>query len=320
MKSINYNLLTTLIANKLALRNRNNNNKMYARKMWNPNYRSNNNRRKRRNWQNKGLEINKAIGGTKQVYNNSRVQFQTIEFYSQIVLPDPDYDYLFLVTNSPEYNLASQLNDNDEFLELRKRSIQYKVMSMAMSFNYNRVPAAQDKFSKMIVTPETDMVLQVEDPKINSNSMVWDMSTNGTKNYSFRFNNRNTEKINAEWQIAESQWNAVVKVKLSSQGTNYIHKIDGQTTNFVLGEVKFSFRIKYVQTDSPHDNLNRITNTDILNIMRLKFNQAILLNKAQNKMKQLEKQKNEIKQEMEKLNETITLNADSDLKLLEDID
>jgi hypothetical protein len=320
MKSINLNLLTNLLASRLALRNRRNNNN-YTRKMWNPNYNYNNKRKRRRAYQNrKGIEVNKAVGGTKQVYNNSRVQFQTIEFYSAIALPDPDFNYMFSVTNSPNYNLVSQLNDNDEFLNLRKRSIQYKVTSVAMSFNYNRTPSAQDKFSKMIITPETDMVLEVDDPKINSNSMIWDMSTNGTKNYSFRINNRNTEKINSEWQISESQWNAIVNVHLSSQGDNYIHTIQGQTSNYVLGEVKFSFRIKYIQTDSPHDNLNRITNSDLLNIMRIKFSDMIKQYKLQQNIKALEEDKKKIDDKIKKLNEITTINVNSGTKLLEDID
>jgi hypothetical protein len=185
-------------------------------------------------------------------------------------------------------------------------------MSVALSFNYNRVPAAQDKFSKMILTPETDMVLEVENPKINSNSMVWDMSSNGTKNYSFRINGRNTEKINSEWQIAESQWNAVLNIHLSAQGTNHIHPIPNGTPEYLLGEIKVSFRIKYIQTDSPHDNLNRITHTDLLNLIRVKFSSEILLMKMVEEKKKLKKEKEKFDQKIKLLNEGITKNVISD--------
>jgi hypothetical protein len=280
--------------------------------MWNPNYRRGGRRRRGRANKGGGIEINKAVGGTKQVYNNSRMQFQTIEFYDNIVLPDPDYNYLFRGTNSQDYNLTSILNDNNEFLELRKRALQYKVTSVAMSFSYNRVPAGNDKFSKMIITPETDMVLEVDDPKINSNSMVWDMSVNGTKNYSFRINNRNTEKINVEWQIGESQWNAICVLHLSSQGDNYIHPIPNQTPNFVLGEVKFSVRVKYIQTDMPHESAKRITQTDLLNIIMFKFSDEIMVIKMKKQQKRLEQEKEKIDQELKQINAQITENVISD--------
>jgi hypothetical protein len=164
--------------------------------------------------------------------------------------------------------------------------------------------------------------LEVEDPKINSNSMVWDMSQLGTKNYSFRINGRNTEKMNSEWQIAESQWNAVLNIHLSSQGDNYIHKIQGQTSNFVLGEFKYSFFVMYIQTDSPHDNLNRITHSDLLSYIRVHFSGEILEGKYKKKLEELVKEKKNIDLMIEKVKTKGSQNVEVDPtpSILEDVE
>jgi hypothetical protein len=264
----------------------------------------------RRNKRNNGIEINKAIGGTKQVFNNSRIQTQTIEMYNDIILPDPDYVYLFRNLNTKDFDISTTLNENPEFLNLRQRCLQYKVIKISISFNYNRVPGNNDKFSKMIVTPETDLVLPVENPKINRNSMVWDMTTNGTKNYNFWINNRNTEKINQEWQIGSSQWSGICKIHLSSQGDNYIHPIPNQSSMFILGEMKISVLIRYVQNDSNENEANRITTSEILKYCKNEKEKEILEKKKVEQIQQLQKEINEKQTKVNQMTEQVIAKKD----------
>lgn len=245
------------------------------------------NRRNRNNYKRrKGLEINNAEGGYKQVYVNSRVESQTVELYVTISLDD-NGNYVFNYGAPLQYNIQAALNDNSEFLHIRQNCIQYKVKFISISFNYNRIPAANDKFSKMLITPETDMVLTNSDPKVNKNTMVWDMTKPGTKNYQFRINNRNTEKINNEWQIADSQWNAVMIMHLSSQGYNKIYRdADQPDPTRELGECKISIQILFVRSDT-ENNAYRITNKDVINYIKDTKYKEIMNLKNLNKEKQI---------------------------------
>jgi hypothetical protein len=254
-----------MILSRIGLGYRNNKNANFAKKMWQPKYRSGRGKGvKRRMYNRNGIEINKAIGGNKRVYNKGRTHYQTIEMYAIIGIDTYANQYAFMDTSSQQYNVSAFLNDNNEFLDLRRRCMQYKVVRIAVSFNYNRIPSANDKFSKMLITPETDMVMKAEDPKINNNTMIWDMTANGSKNYNFWINSRNTEKINQEWQIGESQWNAILTLHLSSQGNNYAYRLNGQpeiTTE--LGEMKVSILVKYVEMDKTGDEVNRVRMKDL---------------------------------------------------------
>jgi len=302
MKNIlNQILLNNLVARTALGRQRPRNN-LYTRKMWRPNRnRSNALRRIRRNKRTTQIEINKAIGGNKQLHNNGRTQIQTIEFYSSIALPDPTFVYIFEGVNTSTYDIAGSLNDQNEFLNLRKRALQYKVQQVAISFNYNRIPSANDKFSKLLVTPESDMVLEVEDPKINSNTMVWDMTANGTKNYNFKITNRNTEKINQEWHTGDSDWSAVLKIHLSAQGENKIYKPNDQTIpTFSLGEVKFSVQIVYIQIDSDAV-IDRVTQRDAIAYVKNTFGEEILAKKKQRHLEFLLAEQEKINSKIKKL-------------------
>lgn len=208
-------------------------------------------RRKRNNILTNGkLEVNKAVGGYKSLANNGRIQEQTIDMYVSIYANQAEYSqYSFTQSYDRNYNIQAKLNDNEEFLKLRSRCIQYKIKQVSLSFNYCRVPASKEIFSKMILTPESDQVLEVVDPKLNRNSMTWDMTQNGTKNYQFRINKRNTNEDNVEWQSADSQWSGVLIIHISEQGENRI--LEGeQAIDYYLGTMKVSVNVIYVQNDS----------------------------------------------------------------------
>lgn len=286
--------------------------------MWNSNYftnsRTQNRNPKRRN--NRITNDFRTDGGYKQVYSNGPIQAQTIELYTTISLDD-NGNYIFSEEISGlEYNLQRALNDNNEFLELRNRSIQYKVTYIAVSFNYNRQPNQNDKFSKMLITPETDMVLQNSDPKINKNTMTWDMTRLGTKNYDFKINTRNTEKINQEWQVADSQWNAICIFHLSSQGYNKIYRDANQPEpTRELGELKISVRVSYIKADS--DNINnkfRITTQDLIKTLKQEEKDKIIKDKITQRNKYLQFQIDKLTQEKD-LNLTQIENSTQDIKL-----
>lgn len=285
------NLANTLTFNG-NFRNRRNN-KTYTRKMWIPNYYNVRSNYRKRGINNQAkLEINRAEGGYKQVYNNGRVQQQTIEIYKTIGVSG-NLAYIFTDTQSDEQlNVQSLLNDNSEFLELRRTCLQYKIKMLSFSFNYNRIPQSQDKFSKMLISPETDMVLQASDPKLNNNTMVWDMTSNGSKNYNFRINNRNTEKQNQEWQISEAQWNAVCILHLTQQGEIFI-KDRESVFPVQLGEIKIAVSVVYVKADTENNNRVHLTTSNILNTIaeenRNRIEQKAKINKIeQNKKKILQ--------------------------------
>lgn len=253
-----------------------NTNRLYQRKMWNP--RTTTNRRNARRRINKRNRNNpKDVGGYKQVYANGQLQTQVIELYNRIVM-DNNNDAAYKFGNdSDSYSIQTALNNSDEFNELRRNCIQYKIMFVSVSFNYNRIPNNGEKFSKMLITPETDMVLETEDPKLNRNTMIWDMTGLGNKNYNFRITNRNTEKDNQQWLIGESQWNAVCVLHISQQGENsfnFDQDMINQVTN-VLGEVKVSVAVRYLKNDlrvgQNKSSITRITNQQVLNAMRLKL-------------------------------------------------
>jgi hypothetical protein len=102
--------------------------------------------------------------------------------------------------------------------------------------------------------------------------MCWDMTKLGTKNYSFRINNRNTDKENQEWQIAESFWNGIMKLHLSCQGTN----MHGTDTDFLeIGELKISVSVLYIKSDMTNNNRYHLSTHEIMKKVIEKFRPAL---------------------------------------------
>jgi hypothetical protein len=236
----------------------------------------------------------KDVGGYKQVYYNGPIATQTIEMYKTIGVSGDPKTYVF-DREGQTLDISALLNDTNEFLELRRRSLQFKVLEIDISFNYNRHPNAGDKFPKMLVTPETDMVIQNSDPKVNKNTMVWDMTTNGNKNYNFRITNRNTEKVNNEWQIAESFWNAICKIHLSDQGNIFLVDMGQISQTWALGEMKISVLVAYTRNDTSEGFNKRNTPTTsqaiqaMKNLMQLPvYKQLLLANEPKSQKDDLE--------------------------------
>lgn len=216
------------------------------------------------------------IGGNKQPSQNGRINVQTIELYNTIQLQN-NYSATHYVfgENSTEYSIQVALNNSNEFSELRRHALKWKIKSICISFNYNRVPNNGEKFAKMLITPETDMVLTATDPLINKNTMVWDMTHNGNKNYNFYITPANTEKINQEWQIGDSLWNAIMVLHITEQG-KIQYNFDQDLINEApvqLGEVKVSIRVVYVPNDITYGQnksvIRQLTASEVIQKLKL---------------------------------------------------
>lgn len=156
MKSYINQLVTNAILGRTAMNFRNNrNNNLYTRRMWNPNrtqqFTNTMTTNRRNNRKPIKYEINDAIGGYKQVSNTGRIQEQSINMYTNIAT-GMDNKYYF--TAGRQVNIQAMLNDEQEFLDMRKRALEYKVVQIAVNFNFNLVPTPGTRLPKMILTPE----------------------------------------------------------------------------------------------------------------------------------------------------------------------
>lgn len=220
---------------------------------------------------NNGIEVNKADGGWKSPSFNGRVIGQTINMkFLLIANRYQDFEYYVGTSNddmSKELNIQSRLNNNDEFLNLRKQALQYKVKNICVSINYDRVPKAGERWNKLMITPETDLI-EDDDPLLNKNTMQLDMTKNGTKNYNFRITRKNTEYDNSGWIIGQAQFSGLIKLHFSELDMNIG---DDEATTFpksVLGTIQVAVRVVYVHkdiNDSEYKKEIRITKNDIKN-------------------------------------------------------
>jgi hemerythrin superfamily protein len=240
-------------------------------------------RTQRRKTGNSGkIEVNDAIGGRKQVSNTGRVQEQTINMYTNI---HTGMDNKYYFTAGRSVNIQSMLNDEQEFLDMRKRALEYKIVQIAVNFNYNYIPTPGSRFPKMIITPETDTVLEVADPQKNRNAMVWDMTRIGNKNFNFRITRQNTEMTNREWQNGAAQWAGIAILHISE-----ISEVQSDS-NINLGDVKISVQVLYRPLDTVLVyNKNHISDKEAINMLK----QKLIKEKEEKEMQQkLEQFKNE---------------------------
>jgi hypothetical protein len=248
---------------------------------------------------NKGLEINKADGGWKSTRYNGRSISQTIN-WKLLLIANRYQDFAYYVGNDNEdmtkdLDIAAQLNDKDEFLTLRKQALQYRVENVCLTINYSRIPKAGERWNKLMITPETDLI-EVSDPLLNKNSMYLDMSHNGTKNYNIRINRGNTESDNAGWIIGQAQFSGILKYHFDQLDMNIGDQDADTFAKSVLGTVQIAVRIRYVHKD--------INDVDAKS-QRTHFSKGEIMNFIKNKM--IEENKNK---EDEKENEKENTNID----------
>jgi hypothetical protein len=230
-------------------------------------------RKPRRFYNNNGIEINKAEGGWKSPSYNGKIIGQTINM-KFLLVGNYHQDFAYYIGSdsydlTQDFDITSKLNDNDEFLQLRKQALQYKVQNICVSINYCRIPKAGERWNKLMITPETDLIEQ-DDPLLNKNTMQLDMSKNGTKNYNFRITKRNTEYDNSGWIIGQAQFSGIVKLHLSQLDTNVGDPDASSFDKSVLGTVQVSARIVYIHKDinqSDAKNRTRFTKAEIYNFV-----------------------------------------------------
>jgi hypothetical protein len=125
-----------------------------------------------------------------------------------------------------------------------------------------------------MITPETDLIEQA-DGFLNKNTMILDMSTNGTKNYNIRLSTRNTEWDNAGWIIGQAQFNGILIFHLEKLGYNIAVEPGDYYDQSILGDYTLAVRVVYIHKDI--NDLNRkiertrFTRGEILNYMKAKM-------------------------------------------------
>lgn len=246
------NLASTLAPTGYRRRQRNQN---FIRKMWNPNYNSNTFQARRRIRRKRNqIEINKAEGKNKIITDFGPIRRIAINSYSAIYVQQDTLYYILQNSLKRVFNFQEDLRASQEFQNWKYRAAAFKFETVCISFNYNRIPNGGEKFAKILLTISSDMIPFVDNPDKNRNSMIWDMSHNGTKNFNFRITNRNTEKINQEWQNPDSDWSGVLKCSISEvdQASTRV-KPDtelGEDFPIKIGELKITYRIAFRLTDT----------------------------------------------------------------------
>jgi hypothetical protein len=280
MKANLVNNLISLLTQRSALNYNNNNNRQYTRRMWNPirNRTITNTRRRYSRFRNRnGIEINKSDGGWKSPSYNGKIIGQTINL-KFLLVANYHQDFKYYIGSdsydlTQDFDLTAKLNDSDEFLQLRKQALQYKVKNICVSINYSRIPKAGERWNKLMITPETDLIEQ-DDPLLNKNTMQLDMTKNGTKNYNFHITRMNTESDNQGWIIGQAQFSGILKLHLSQLDQNVGDPDASAFDKSVLGTVQISARVVYIHKDinqSDARERTRFTKAEVYNYVNQKM-------------------------------------------------
>jgi hypothetical protein len=208
-----------------------------------------------------------AVGGFKSISNTGPLRPLTVDIYDAIcVVPGTDIDehyyhgtYQFnnFGETLTQYDVVNALNADQEFLDWRQYSSAFIVRGATISFNYCRMPRDGEVFPQMILSPETDVVDFVPDPLQEKNTMKWDMTQPGTKNYNVKFVRRNMFTQDLGWQQSSNGWTGTYKLKIGSVNNELIKiKFEGNEESgqpLVIGTLHITFRVLFRTLDQAHD-------------------------------------------------------------------
>jgi hypothetical protein len=224
------------------------------------------------------LEINRAEGGFKSVVTRGRLVPIVINTYGRLTYYHQGnnvFQPLFQLesdnytSSSDNINVSSEMNISDEFTENRKRSEEYRVTNVCLSIDYNRVPQAGDRVSKLLLTTvcdKLDQTLQTEMKKEN-NVMMLSMSANGVKNYNTKLDVRTTEVANLNWQNSNYTWPGVWKIRMSQQDITTLTRLNDEAY-IVLGTWKLSIRVLFRLTDLQNVNVSMSNPPNLANLVK----------------------------------------------------
>jgi hypothetical protein len=204
-------------------------------------------RRNRKNKGANGIEINKAQGGFKTITIPYRTLPIGINTYARLLAVKIGDSYQYQI--APEYNnfagtdslnLINMLNFSSEFTERLQASSQYKLLSVLININNNRIPQARDMMTKLLLYVNTERV-QVQQPKIQSNVMRLNMNVVGTSNFNFRLNRTNMKQEDLDWQDSMYLFPSPITLHLESEDINLMPE-ENETT-VILGTIKVTFSL-----------------------------------------------------------------------------
>jgi hypothetical protein len=248
------------------------------------------------------MEINRAEGGYKNVVTVGKVIPIVINTYGRLVYQNVvSNEFVPVFTKeSDNYTTSSQLLDVQdeltkakEFTENRKRSDQYKVTSVALTIDYNRIPQAGDRVSKLLLGTETDTQtsLAQAEMKRENNIMKISMATNGTKNYNTTVTAATTIPDNRAWQSSEYTWAGIWKIRISQMDKTELTRLNDEN-EFVLGTWKLSIRILIRLTDVDNMLVSMNTKPSLIKM-------AEQINELKKKLEEKEEINNKLKEALE---------------------
>jgi hypothetical protein len=195
----------------------------------------------------KGLEINRAEGGFKRITLPTKTLGIGINLYGRLLAQKIGNNWEYrLGMESDNYagreylNLTNYLNDSSEFIERLQTSSQYKVLGVNISLGYNRIPAAGDCLSKLILFYNTDKIT-VNSPRIQTNTMELNMNTTGTKNFNIRLNRSNIKEEHCGWLDSIGLYPAKLLLHVSAMDANFLS--ESVQTTLTLGTIKITFNV-----------------------------------------------------------------------------
>jgi hypothetical protein len=224
-------------------------------------------RRGRRRGYNNLMAKAMAVGGAKSISNTGPLRPLTVDIYKNISAAigseiDDNYHhftYQFGDENDTyqQLDLVAALNADTEFLDWRQYSSAFVVKSATVSFNYCRQPRDGEIFTQMTLSPETDVIDFVPAPLQEKNTMKWDMTCVGTKNYNVKFVRRNMYTQDLGWQVSSNGWTGTYKLAIGSadNGMNKIKIQNNEESAYPinLGVLHITFRVIFRTLDQAHN-------------------------------------------------------------------
>jgi len=242
------------------------------------------------------LEINRVDGGRKSVSNTGNILNATIEIFGRLCAKYEDsiggFRYVLqrasnnYSSTDVEINVSSELNRSTEFTVNRKKSLEYRVVSVTSVFDYVRVPSSGDVFNRLLAWYTTDKVLPHGYVHEN-NVMKLNMYNNGIKQYGMILNKNNMKDENLGWLTSETDFPGFIKLSISAVDTNFLYRPNDEDF-YILGPIKICVNVLFKETDT--------VKTDLME-------KVLLIDKLEKELSELKLQNEKLKKIGEKKQE-----------------
>jgi hypothetical protein len=203
-------------------------------------------RREKPSFTRRGMEINRAEGGFKNLNQGGKRLLRSINVFKPFDLSSVG---LYLIDGSQTVDLVDYCVTSNEMNFWRQNSYKYKMLGINISVDYNTPVPVQTTLNKLICKITTPM-LSGDFPSLNGTSMQLNMSRMGVKNFNFRLNRGNMflEDL-GPFPTSETNLPSVL-LTLSSQLEN-----SNPTEGLIrLGTVKISYLMAFWLLDRDGSN------------------------------------------------------------------